>query len=88
MSNAAYTVFESFNGWIEEGGYCSYGWNKFLYSMFHIFRWSKIPGNIVVKADLGNKYEHDKQDDIKLLNCILWNLFQKLMETEYIFDIY
>ena len=48
----------------------------------------KIPGNIVVKADLGNKYEHDKQDDIKLLNCILWNLFQKLMETEYIFDIY
>ena len=39
--------------------------------MFHIFRWSEIPGNIVVKADLGNKYEHDKQDDIKLLNCIL-----------------
>ena len=37
---------------------------------FHIFRWSKIPGT-VSKADLSNKYEHDKQDDTKLVNGIL-----------------
>ena len=35
----------------------------------------KIQGNCILKADLSNKYEHDKQDDIKLLNCILQNLF-------------
>ena len=27
----------------------------------------KIPGTYVLKADLSNKYEHDKQDDIQQL---------------------